>query len=222
MTYSIPVAEEVGALNVAILAGNEVLSRGLESVLASMPGVGAVRRCGNQNRVTQLLEAAEFDFLIVAAVDAEWLEGARDRLNGTKVLLLIDESATVDPFRYSAIQVDGFLSQQDLSAESLRDGFRRCAQGELPMPSALARELLARAEAPSPRQRIRAVTLTSRETEALTLLVKGLSNKQIARRLAISSHGAKRLVGSIMLKLDSPNRTTAAVNAIKAGIIDGI
>jgi DNA-binding NarL/FixJ family response regulator len=86
------------------------------------------------------------------------------------------------------------------------------------MPPALARALLARAEAPV--QRSRTVKLTGREVETLALLVRGMSNKQIARRLAISSHGAKRLVASIMLKLDSPNRTTAVVNAIKAGIVD--
>jgi len=74
--------------------------------------------------------------------------------------------------------------------------------------------------ADAPPTRSRPVSLTSREVEALTLLVKGMSNKQIARRLAISGHGAKRLVASILLKLDSPNRTTAAVAAIKAGIID--
>jgi len=76
------------------------------------------------------------------------------------------------------------------------------------------------AVAEAPPTRSRPVSLTSREVEALTLLVKGMSNKQIARRLAISGHGAKRLVASILLKLDSPNRTTAAVAAIKAGIID--
>ncbi|WP_381804006.1 response regulator transcription factor [Streptomyces niveus] len=61
--------------------------------------------------------------------------------------------------------------------------------------------------------------LTSREHEALGLLGQGLSNKQIARSLGISPHGAKRLVGSILLKLGSPNRTAAVVTAMRTGLI---
>jgi DNA-binding CsgD family transcriptional regulator len=70
--------------------------------------------------------------------------------------------------------------------------------------------------ADSDRRRLR---LTDREKETLGLLVEGLSNKQIARRLRISSHGAKRLVASLMAKLDAPNRTTAVVKSIRMGLI---
>jgi two-component system nitrate/nitrite response regulator NarL len=69
---------------------------------------------------------------------------------------------------------------------------------------------------------LRPVSLTARENETLALLAEGLSNKQIARRLRISEHGVKRLVGSLLLKLGSPNRTTAVVTAMKFGIIDGM
>jgi DNA-binding CsgD family transcriptional regulator len=46
-----------------------------------------------------------------------------------------------------------------------------------------------------------------------------MSNKQIARRLQISSHGAKRIVASLLMKLDSPNRTMAVVTAINSGLV---
>jgi DNA-binding CsgD family transcriptional regulator len=86
------------------------------------------------------------------------------------------------------------------------------------MPPDLVRALLEWAER-GRQARSRSVNLTGRERETLGLLVKGLSNKQIARRLAISSHGAKRLVASVMLKLDAPNRTLAAVTAVRTGIV---
>jgi DNA-binding CsgD family transcriptional regulator len=80
------------------------------------------------------------------------------------------------------------------------------------------------AEAPqrdrrSPQRERRSPALTARETETLRLLAEGLSNKQIARRLGVSEHGAKRLVASIMVKLDSPNRTLAVAIAIRDGLI---
>lgn len=219
MFTTAPETDDVDALSVTVLLGNEVLGRGLEAVLRSLPEVASVQRCRGREQAVALVESDRFDVLIVSAMDATWLEDEHQPFTsaGTKILVLLDENAN-DMVSYAAIPVDGFLSQQDLSAETLRDGLRRSRQGELPMPPTLARALLARADMPI--QRARTANLTGREIETLCLLVRGLSNKQIARRLTISSHGAKRLVASIMLKLDAPNRTTAVVNAIRAGIVD--
>jgi two-component system nitrate/nitrite response regulator NarL len=208
-------------LNVAVQLDNEVLGKGLEAVLQSLPTVGKVYKSESHDASLTLVRDEGVDVIIVGAAEAVRLESAAPRLAaaGTRVLVLVDETAK-DPFGGAPMPADGFLSQQDLSANGLQDALHRCVQGELPMPPVLARALLARADVPVQRQRDRHVGLTNRELETLSLLVRGMSNKQIARRLAISSHGAKRLVASIMLKLDSPNRTTAVVNAIKAGIID--
>lgn len=63
------------------------------------------------------------------------------------------------------------------------------------------------------------MSLTGREDEVVRLLAQGLSNKQIARRLGISSHGVKRIVASLLLKLGAPNRTAAVVTALQTGLI---
>src|SRR5438045_699945 len=139
--------EEITDLSVAVLAANEVLCRGLESVLVTVSGVRAVRRCGSRDALIRLLNDGAVDLLLVAAADVHWLE-AFEELAGVKVLVLIDESAAADQVAQAAVPIDGFLSQQDLSAHSLREGLHRCARGELPMPSTFARELLARADAP--------------------------------------------------------------------------
>ncbi|SRR6266567_2790869 len=208
------------SLNVAILIENEVLCRGLEAVLQSLSITGTVHRCESREQVTGLIRAHHIHVLIVSAATAGWLgTGIESSIGaGTKILALLDENVTDDLAAHATVPADGFLSQQDLSGSTLGEALRRCQLGELPMPPALARALLARADLP-PRQ-TRPVNLTPREAEALSLLVRGMSNKQIARRLSISGHGAKRLVASIMLKLDSPNRTSAVVNAIKAGLVE--
>ena len=52
--------------------------------------------------------------------------------------------------------------------------------------------------------------LTSREQEVAQLLRKGLTNKEIAKELIISTATAKAHVKSIMEKLDARNRVLAA------------
>jgi hypothetical protein len=48
---------------------------------------------------------------------------------------------------------------------------------------------------------------------------EGASNKEIARRLAISVHTAKFHVASILEKLDATGRTDAVAHAVRLGLL---
>ena len=63
------------------------------------------------------------------------------------------------------------------------------------------------------------IALTSRELQVLGLLSEGASNKEIARRLAISVHTAKFHVASILEKLDATGRTDAVAHAVRLGLL---
>ena len=61
--------------------------------------------------------------------------------------------------------------------------------------------------------------LTARELDVLNCLARGLTNKEIARTLRISEHGAKRHVAAILAKMHCANRTMAVVRAIEEGLL---
>jgi len=61
--------------------------------------------------------------------------------------------------------------------------------------------------------------LSEREMEVLKLLVEGLSNKQIARRLSICPSTVKTHIRHIMDKLGAVDRTNAAVKAVRQSLI---
>lgn len=208
------------ALTAAIVAGNEVLRRGIEVVLGAVPEIGTIRGCAGPGELAALLQLERVDVVVATAADVAWLERVHPTLveMATTVLVVVDAGSLESLPSYASPLRHGYLWQQDLSSARLRDALHRCRSGEVPMPADLARALFARADSPTQRHP-RPVHLTSREREALALLVDGLSNKQIAKALSISSHGAKRLVTSIMLKLDSPNRTLAAVTAVRSGLV---
>jgi two-component system nitrate/nitrite response regulator NarL len=221
---SSPAAARVPGLRVIILASDEVLRWGLDAMAKALPAVELARRCGSPEELRGQLHAGRFDVLIVADADAGELAGLHPQLGaaGTRILLLIEgRTPSALPGR-GHDPVDGLVSRGDLTPSALGEALGRCAAGLMPMPAGLARALLARAGGATsvPLARPHQPALTSRESETLRLIADGLSNGQIARRLGISSHGAKRLVTSIMIKLGSPNRTTAVVQAIKAGLID--
>lgn len=65
-----------------------------------------------------------------------------------------------------------------------------------------------------------AASLTGRELEIITLLVEGLSNKEIAARLNVSTRTVNFHLDNLYSKLGINNRTEAVVYAIKHGLAD--
>lgn len=139
---------------------------------------------------------------------------------GLKVMLLLGNGDFWELSKITCMHVirwDGFLTVDRLNEDTLYDALSRIDRGEVPMAAGLARDLLALAGEKAEAIRVRP-RITPREQEVLVLLVEGMSNKQIARRLRISEHGAKRLVTNILAKLDCTNRTLAVAKALREGL----
>ena len=62
--------------------------------------------------------------------------------------------------------------------------------------------------------------LTPRETEILTLIGQGFSNKAIARRLGISVHTVKFHIEAMFGKLDATSRAEAVAKGLMGGVIE--
>ncbi|QXJ22372.1 response regulator transcription factor [Actinomadura graeca] len=210
-------------LNVVIYVKNVVVGRGLEAVLHLLPRIRSVSHCTTRPSAETAVAGGDVDVLVVTSVEGGVAAELAAACPRTKVLLLLDELEAASGASFGGAAVaDGFLIQQDLTAPALGEALDRMMLGEMPMPARIGRELLARAGSPVPAGSVRPAVLTPRETETLMLLAEGMSNKQIARRLSISDHGAKRLVTSVMLKLGAPNRTAAVVIAIKQGMVSAV
>ncbi|HEY0671261.1 MAG TPA: response regulator transcription factor [Longimicrobiales bacterium] len=82
-------------------------------------------------------------------------------------------------------------------------------RGELPCSPRLGALLFAALAQLPERSDAAATALTSRETEVLSLIEQGCSNKEIARRLFIGIPTAKNHVHNILEKLGVPRRSAA-------------
>jgi len=203
--------------------GNDVQRDGLDRVLRSLPQVGGVRSYADLAEALPVAVEHGADLLVLVLSELE--PAGRERLRalekgGPSILVLLDEEQTADLDLIAAVPAGaGFVSTADLGAATLSDALDRMAGGELPMPARMVRSLLAVARESLETTRT-LPRMTQREQEALVLLVQGLSNKQIGRRLGISDHGAKRLVANIMAKLNCPNRTLAVARALREGLYE--
>ena len=109
----------------------------------------------------------------------------------------------------------GYLLK-DASSDEVAAGIRAAARGESPLDPRAARTVLdARAE-PDP-----LAALSEREREVLALLVVGLPNKLIARRLESSEKTVKSHLTRIFRELGVTDRTQAALWAERHGVTSG-
>lgn len=110
----------------------------------------------------------------------------------------------------------GYLLKGSASNEILQ-AVRAAARGDAPIDPTAAKILMGRVSRP---QTAGAVALSERELEVLELMAKGARNKEIAGELFITEKTVKAHVGSILSKLNVPDRTAAVTTAIKRGIIE--
>jgi len=100
----------------------------------------------------------------------------------------------------------GYLLK-DSGPDQLLAGVEAAARGESPLDPKVAGALMASRRRPAERE----VALTARESEVLSLVVEGLANKAIARRLGISEKTVKAHLTSVFTALDVTDRTQAAL-----------
>jgi two-component system NarL family response regulator len=122
-----------------------------------------------------------------------------------RLILLTSYEREEDVRRAFNSGVVGFLTEDILDGELIK-AIRAVNAGHTYVPPTLAAQL----ERPH---------LSPRELEVLNLIVRGLSNKQIAYDLKISEETAKNHVKHIFEKLDVRNRTQAATIAFRRRII---
>jgi len=113
-----------------------------------------------------------------------------------------DQRRVLDALDAGAV---GYLLK-DSDPDALLIALRSTAAGGAPLDPKAARVLLSARSRPSS-----GVELTPREREVLGLVVRGLSNKLIARELDISERTVKAHLGSVFQRIGVTDRTQAAL-----------
>jgi DNA-binding NarL/FixJ family response regulator len=109
----------------------------------------------------------------------------------------------------------GYLLK-DASAEEVVKGIRDAAEGGSPLDPRAARSLLEAQSAPHPLEGV-----SPREREVLALLLEGLPNKLIARRLGISEKTVKTHLTSVFRQIGVTDRVQAVLWAERHDVRDG-
>lgn len=105
----------------------------------------------------------------------------------------------------------GYLLK-DVAPEVIIEGLKRAAAGEVFLAPDLAARVMKGMSKPTPK-------LTEREREVLKLLVKGVTNQEIARALFVTEATVKTHLTHIFTKLEVDSRSRAILLAQEAGLV---
>ena len=204
-----------------LLADDQDLVRaGLRSLLDARTDVDVVGEAADGSEAVALALRLRPDVVVMDVrmprVDGiEATAEIRRLLPGTRVLVLttFDEDALVR--RAVEAWASGYLLK-DAPVDHLVLGLRCTAAGDSLVSPAITRRLLDRL---AETDLARLPDITPREREVLTLIARGLSNREIATRLHVSETTVKTHVSSLLTSLGLRDRLQAAVVAYETGLV---
>jgi DNA-binding NarL/FixJ family response regulator len=157
----------------------------------------------------------------------------REKHADIAIVMLTSHDNERDIFASLAAGAGGYCLK-DVEPERLYSAIRSVVAGDIWLDSTIAGKVLKQynsstaggaehsaAQAPAKKDQNMSLPepLSPRELEVLNLLVEGLSNQEIADKLIISLATAKTHVRNILNKLAVDDRTQAAVQAMRRGLV---
>ncbi|MBV8364737.1 MAG: response regulator transcription factor [Candidatus Eremiobacteraeota bacterium] len=215
-------AEQGRRVKVAIIETQRLFSKALSMMLATDPDLQVV--CDAPTVSSAALSARRPDVIIVdieqtgadrySLLDvADLVAACRKELPDVAVCVLSSRSEPELMQRCLNAGASGYV-MKDIIPQEFRQAIKVVAKGDPYVDARLAGGILRRRTTHEGND---ACELSRREIEIITLIAKGLSNKEIGARLALSEKTVKNHVSRIFSKLNISARSQAAVHAIRSG-----
>ncbi|MGH2586565.1 MAG: response regulator [Dehalococcoidia bacterium] len=206
---------------ILIVDDHPTLREGLRAILDTQDDFEVVGEAANGEEAAVKVESLRPD-VVLMDLEMPVLDGVEatrrihDRLPAIPVIVLT--AFDTDDRIIGAVEAgaQGYLLKGATRDEIFR-AIRVTRQGGTLLQPAIASKLLRHVN--TPRAAHGPETLSPREREVLTLLVDGLMNKEIARRLTVSERTVKFHVASILSKLAVPNRAAAVRVALEQRLV---
>jgi NarL family two-component system response regulator LiaR len=208
-------------IRVLIADDHAVVREGLRALIETEPGMTLVGEAADGVEVVERARMLAPDVILLDLVMPR--KGGIEAISEIKrenpdARILVLTSFAEDDKVFPAIKggAMGYLLKDSSPAELLQ-AVRDVYQGDLSMHPTIARKLMRELQRSSdlpPTEE----PLTGRELEVLSLLARGLSNREIADDLVVSERTVRTHVSNILGKLHLANRTQAALYALREGL----
>ncbi|MEP7290045.1 MAG: response regulator transcription factor [Chloroflexota bacterium] len=207
-------------IRIMLVDDHDMVRRGLAVFLQAFPDMELVGEAADGLEAIELCDALQPDVILMDVLmpQMDGIEATRQiRAKYPQIQVLMLSSSKDEDLIKSGIQVGaiGYVLK-NISVDELAEAVRAAYHGQSTLSPAVMQALVAAtARLPEPEYH-----LTERERELLALLIKGLSNPEMAYRLTISLSTVKFHISSILAKLGVSSRTEAVALALEKHLVE--
>jgi len=201
-------------IRVLCVDDHPLVRKGIASILANEADMQLVAEAGGGREAVELFRIHQPDVTLMdlRMPDTDGIEATRAirrEFPEARIIALTSYDGDQDIYRALEAGVRGYLLKEMVHTEVLR-AIRTVHSGKRLMPAEVAERLS---------EYFPQVALTPREVEVLTLVARGLANREIAERLGTASGTIKMHIQNVLGKLGAADRTHAVTLAIQRGIL---
>ncbi|GAB4576356.1 MAG: response regulator transcription factor [Anaerolineae bacterium] len=210
-------------IRVLLVDDHYMVRQGLAILIDGVPGLALVGQAATGEEAIRLCAelAPQVVLMDLLLPELSGIEAARAILAEHPAIRIIALTSAKDPALLREVLDAGFtgLMLKDASVDELVAAIRAAQQGHPTLDWRAARIVMSptpeagRAGAPPP-------TLTPREIDVLALIAAGLTNRQIAARLEISTHTVNAHVSNLLSKMGAASRAEAVALAYEYGLLN--
>lgn len=201
-------------IRVFLVDDHEIVRRGIAELLAVEGDIEVIGEAATAAQARSRIAATLPDVVLldVRLPDGSGIDVCRDvRSQNPEVRCLI-LTAYDDEEALSAAVIAGASGYvlKDVRGSGLVESLRKVASGRSLLDPMLTRKVIERIQTRTDTDP-RLGSLTARETQILTLIAAGLTNRQIGAELSLAEKTVKNYVSGLLAKLGLQRRTQAAI-----------
>lgn len=211
-------------IRLTLVEDHKVLREGLRALLEMHPDVDVVAEAGTVEDAVNLAEQLQPTIVLtdIGLPDRSGIALIRElQARGVTSRVVMLTAHKTEEYIRAALDAGacGYI-MKDASCEELVAGLRAVASGRKFLCSAIGDMLVYRYMSPTDcRPASPLASLTERETEVLTRIAQGESNKHMARALSLSVKTVEKHRSNLMRKLTLHNTAEVTLFAIRHGLV---
>jgi DNA-binding NarL/FixJ family response regulator len=209
-------------IRVLIADDHPIVRQGLEILINSQSDMILIGQATNGNEAVMLVKESKPDVVVMdLKMPVKNGLSAIEEIKKTEleIPILVLTSFPDDEMVICAIQLGANgVMLKDSPPEQLLNSIRDVVHGQSPLHPSVAHKLMLKIQQ-SATLATASTLLTVREIDVLKCMAQGLSNREIALKLAISTRTVTTHVRNILDKLGLENRTQAALYAVEHRIV---